>query len=101
MAVQTTGFVPVQTPAWQVSVCEQASPSLQALPFALAGLEQGPLAGSQTPASWHWSRATQTTGVPLTQLPAWQVSFCEQTSPTEHSAPSPHDALSHIALGLA
>src|SRR5207247_10941768 len=33
-AVQTTGFVPVQLPPWQLSVCVQASPSSQAIPFA-------------------------------------------------------------------
>ena len=48
-----TGFAPTQAPASQVSVWVQASPSLQAVPFGLAGLEQMPLAGSQMPASWH------------------------------------------------
>src|SRR3989442_12081066 len=32
-AVQTTGFEPVQGPFWQLSVCVQALPSLQAVPF--------------------------------------------------------------------
>src|SRR5438477_290205 len=45
-AAQTTGFVPVQLPPWQVSACVQASPSLQAVPSGLAGFEQTPLAGS-------------------------------------------------------
>jgi hypothetical protein len=31
--VQVTGFVPLQTPAWQVSVCVQALPSLQVEPL--------------------------------------------------------------------
>jgi len=51
--VQRTGFAPMQLPAWQVSLCVQESPSAQALPSALFGLEQVPFAGSQTPASWH------------------------------------------------
>src|SRR2546425_1172573 len=38
--MQTTGFEPVQTPAWQVSVCVQALPSLQAVPSAAGGFEQ-------------------------------------------------------------
>src|SRR5205823_7751380 len=37
-AVHTTGFVPRQAPAVQVSVCVQALPSLQGAPSALAGL---------------------------------------------------------------
>jgi hypothetical protein len=32
-AAQTTRFAPVQAPAWQVSVCVQASPSLHVVPF--------------------------------------------------------------------
>src|SRR5437763_12702234 len=77
-ALQTTGLAPVQVPAWQVSVCVQAFPSLQAAPSALAGLEQVPLAGSQVPATWHWSRGVETTGFVPTQAPAWQVSLCVQ-----------------------
>jgi hypothetical protein len=34
LAVQTTGLDPVQTPAWQVSVCVQGLLSLQAVLFA-------------------------------------------------------------------
>src|SRR3989442_5426961 len=54
-AVQTTWLLPVHTPLWQVSVCVQALPSLQALPLAFAGFEHVPVAGSQVPAVWHWS----------------------------------------------
>ena len=52
-AEQTTGFAPVQAPAWQVSLCVQALPSLQALPLVLAGLEQVPFVGLHVPVSWH------------------------------------------------
>jgi len=38
-AVQTTGFIPVQTPPWHVSVGVHAFPSLQPVPFAAVGLE--------------------------------------------------------------
>src|SRR5437773_230846 len=48
-AEQTTGLEPVQAPAWQVSLCVQALPSLQDTPSEAAGFEQTPLAGSQTP----------------------------------------------------
>jgi len=51
--VQLTGFDPVQSPAWQVSVWVQALPSLQAVPSGFAGFEQMPLAGLQVPATWH------------------------------------------------
>ena len=50
---QTTGFAPVQLPAWQVSAWVQAFESLQPVPLALAGFEHAPVAGSQVPASWH------------------------------------------------
>ena len=52
-AVQTTGLFPLQTPDWQVSTWVQASPSSHGVPFRLAGSEQAPVAGSQTPVSWH------------------------------------------------
>ncbi|HSD10389.1 MAG TPA: hypothetical protein VLF14_05375, partial [Candidatus Binatia bacterium] len=51
LAVQTTEFEPVQAPLWQVSVCVQASPSLQEAPSALAGLEHAPVVESHVPAS--------------------------------------------------
>ena len=53
LAVQTTGFAPVQVPAWQVVVCVQALPSLQAVPLGAFGFEQTPVAGLQVPATWH------------------------------------------------
>src|SRR5205807_2018129 len=87
-AVQMTGLAPMQLPAWQVSVCVQASPSEQALPSALSGLEQVPFAGSQTPAAWHWSRAAHTTGFVPVQVPAWQVSVWVQASPSVQALPS-------------
>src|SRR5947207_731343 len=87
-AVQTTGFAPTQLPAWQESLWVQASPSVQAAPSALLGLEQVPLAGSQTPATWHWSSAVQTTGFAPTQAPAWQESVWVQASPSVQAGPS-------------
>jgi hypothetical protein len=51
--VQTTGFAPVHTPDWQVSVCVQPLPSLQEVSFAAAGLEHVPVDGSHVPATWH------------------------------------------------
>src|SRR5262245_9892048 len=97
-AVQTTGLAPAQAPASQVSVWVQASPSVQAVPFGLSGLEQMPLAGSQTPASWHWSRAVQTTGVAPTQSPASQVSVWVQASPSVQALPLAFSGLEQMPL---
>src|SRR2546422_759462 len=93
-----TAFVPRQAPAWQVSVWVQASPSVQAVPFGLSGLEQRPFAGSQTPASWHWSRAVQTTGLAPTQAPAWQVSVWVQASPSLQALPFTLSGLEQVPL---
>src|SRR5205809_6576997 len=88
----------MQLPAWQVSVCVQASPSAQALPSALSGLEQAPLAGSQTPATWHWSSAVQTTGFAPMQTPAWQVSVWVQASPSAQARPAALAGLEQVPL---
>src|SRR5437867_3398627 len=86
-AVQTTGLAPTQLPFWQVSVCVQALPSLQAVPLVLfVGAEHMPVAGLQVPGSWHWS-AVQTTGLAPTQLPFWQVSVCVQALPSLQAVP--------------
>src|SRR5689334_11114347 len=62
LAVQITGSLPTQAPAWQESLRVQADPSLHAVPSATAGFEHAPVVGSQVPAAWHWSLALQTTG---------------------------------------
>jgi hypothetical protein len=50
-------------------------PSSQAVPLALIGLEQIPVAGAHIPAVWHWSRAVHTTfDGAFPQAPPWQVS---------------------------
>jgi len=72
-AGQTSGFKPVQMPAWQVSLCVQALLSLQVVPSEAAGLLQVPLVRSQVPAVWQASDAVQVTAVPA-QVPAVQVS---------------------------
>src|SRR4029077_4295791 len=64
LAVHVTGFEPVHAPAWQLSVCVQAFPSLQGLPFAATGFEHVPLLGLHVPRVWHWSLAVHVTGVP-------------------------------------
>jgi hypothetical protein len=51
LAVQVTGFDPTHAPVSHWSVCVQAFPSLQVVPFAAAGLEQVPVLGLQVPAT--------------------------------------------------
>src|SRR5262249_38261528 len=97
-AVQTTGLVPTQVPAWQVSVWVQASPSLQAAPLALTGLEQVPLAGLQTPASWHWSEAVQATGFVPVQTPASHTSVWVQALPSVQAVPFGFDRLEQVPV---
>jgi hypothetical protein len=73
VAAQVTGFAPLQTPAWQVSVWVQELPSLHAVPFAAVGFVQAPVLGLHVPATWHWSCAVQVTGFEPVQAPFWQV----------------------------
>jgi len=51
LAVQVTGLAPVQVPAWHVSLCVQALPSLQPEPSFLVGFEHVPLVASHVPAT--------------------------------------------------
>src|SRR5207253_2519116 len=88
-AVQVTGLAPPQTPAMQASVCVHEFPSSQAVPSALAGLEQTPVVGSHVPASWHWSAAVQVTGLVPLHSPVRQASVCVHASPSSQGAPSP------------
>src|SRR5262245_8848244 len=88
LAEQTTGLAPVQAPVLQVSVWVQALPSLQVEPSALGGSEQRPVPVSQTPMSWHWSLAEQTTGLAPVQAPVWQVSVWVQALPSLQVEPS-------------
>ena len=94
-AAHVTGLVPVQTPAWHVSVWVQAFPSPQLVPFAFCGLEHAPVAGLQTPASWHWSLAVQDTGFPPVQTPAWHVSVWVHALPSPQLVPSALAGLEH------
>jgi hypothetical protein len=88
LAVQVTGFAPAQMPAWQESTCVHALPSLQLVPLGAAGFEHAPLVGSQTPAAWHWSLATQTVGFDPVQAPLWQESVPVHALPSLHDVPS-------------
>ncbi|MFN8593879.1 MAG: hypothetical protein U0031_20655 [Thermomicrobiales bacterium] len=76
-----------QTPPRQTSPLVHGLPSSQEVPSAFAGFVQAPVLGLQTPASWHWSEAVQSTGSPPTQVPFWQVSDRVQASPSSQEAP--------------
>jgi hypothetical protein len=47
------------------------------------------------PATWHWSDAEQTTGLPPVQTPPWQVSLCVQTLPSVQVVPFAAVGLEH------
>jgi hypothetical protein len=95
LAVQVTGLEPTHAPPRQASICEQALPSLQTVPSIAAGFEHAPVAGSQAPAKWHWSLATQMTGVVPTHVPATQASICEQALKSLHAVPSAAAGFEH------
>jgi hypothetical protein len=87
LAVHVTGFAPVHAPAWHVSVCVQALPSLHAEPFTFAGFEHAPVAGLHVPTSWHWSLALHVTGFEPAHTPLWHVSVCVHAVPSLHAVP--------------
>jgi hypothetical protein len=84
---QSTALPAVQTPPWHVSLCVQALPSLQLVPFGLFGFEHAPVAGLHTPGMWHASPSPQSTGAPPVQTPPWHVSVCVQALPSLHPVP--------------
>jgi hypothetical protein len=95
-AVQTTGFDPVHVPFWHVSVCVQEFPSPeQAVPFALFGFVHAPVAGWQTPGSWHSSSAVHWIGFEPVQTPIWQLLAWVHGLLSLHTVPSGAEGLSH------
>jgi hypothetical protein len=87
LARHTTGFAPVQVPPWQVSVCVHALLSSHVVPLSALGFEQMPLVVSQTPTTWHWSLAWQTTGFAPEHAPSTQVSVCVHALPSLQVVP--------------
>jgi hypothetical protein len=86
--MQTTGFTPVQTPVWHVSVCVHAFPSSQVEPSALGFGAQAPVVGLQAPTLQSSVSPLQSLGVPFWHVPALrsQVSIPSQSLPLSHSA---------------
>ena len=73
-------------------------PSLHAVPSALFGLLQTPVAGAHVPAEWHWSLAVHVTGLAPVQVPAWQVSVCVHPLPSLHAVPLAALGLVHVPV---
>ena len=73
LAVQVTGWEPVQVPAVQAYAWKQVSEPVQLVPSATAGLEHEPEMGSHVPAAWHWSLAVHTTGLDPLHTPLVHV----------------------------
>jgi hypothetical protein len=86
-AVQVTGLLPWQTPAWQVSVCVQPLPSEQAVLLGFCGLEHTPVLGLHVPGLWHCDRAVQITGFPPVHDPLLHVSLCVHALPSSQALP--------------
>ena len=86
-AAHVTGFDPVHTPAWQVSVCVQALPSLQAVPLARSGSSTpGGRVARPGRVALVGRRAGRRGSAPV-QTPAWHVSVWVQALPSLHAVP--------------
>src|SRR5438309_11170764 len=60
---------PTQLPSLQASFRVQGLLSVHSVPSGFAGFEHVALAGSQVPATWHWSAAGQVTGLLPVHIP--------------------------------
>jgi hypothetical protein len=87
-ALQVFGLLPWQTPEWHVSVCVQAFPSLQAVPFATGVDTQSPVRTSQLP--------------PVKQAPEPAQNFCDPPhTPPKQASPTVQRLLSLQAVPFA
>src|SRR5712691_9770540 len=98
LAVQVTGLVPTHCPDSHLSLCVQAFPSLQVVPSGFGGLLHVPVVGSHVPASWHWSRAMQVTGLVPMHCPDPHLSVCVQAFPSLQVVPSGFAGLLHAPV---
>ena len=85
MAVHDGVTPPWHAPPWQVSPWVHGFWSSHAVPSTCGGFEQVPVAGSQAPATWHWSIGVHSGW--LKHFSTWQSD--EQPSP-ETVFPSSH-----------
>jgi len=81
----------LQTPATHV-------PTEQGLPSGFSGFEQVPVAGSHSPAVWHWSLALQAIGLLPVHTPAWQESLCVHLLASSQGDPSAAAGLEHTPV---
>ena len=93
-------WMPPHLPALHVSACVQVSPSLQAVPSGLAGLEHCPVFSSQVPARWQLSCAVHATRLAGVQVPPLQVSPLVQGLPSLHGMPSALIGLVQLPLAV-
>ncbi len=77
----------MHAPAWHVSACVHAFPSLHVVPLVAVGFEHVPVVGLHDPATWHWSCAVHTTGLDPVQTPAWQAYVCSHLFVPGHDVP--------------
>ena len=89
---------PPHTPLLHTSPPVHALPSLHGVLSGLLGLLQSPVAGSQVPASWHWSLAVHVTGLAPLHTPAWQLSVLVQALLSLHAEPSLLAGLLHLPV---
>ena len=92
---------PVHTPAWHVSFCVHAFPSLQLVPLAAVGFEHAPVLGLHVPATWHASLAAHVTGFEPVHTPDWQESLWVHAFPSLQLVPFGAVGFEHApVLGL-
>jgi hypothetical protein len=96
--VQTTGLPPAHTPARQLSLRVQALPSLHVVPSVTGGFEHTPVCVLHVPATWHWSCAVHTTGLPPWHAPTRQLSVRVQALASSHVVPSVAGGFEHVPV---
>jgi hypothetical protein len=67
------------------------------VPSGAVGVEHVPVLGLHVPGRWHWSKAVQTTGVPV-QVPAWHVSPVVHALPSMHGVPLARAGFEHVPV---
>jgi hypothetical protein len=78
-AVQVTGFDPTQAPAWQVSVCVHALPSLHAVPLLTGVCVQAPAEQASAVQGLPSSQEPGHEGLPTRDPnPSWQVTVAPE-----------------------
>jgi len=100
LAAHVTGLPPVHVPAWHVSLCVHAFPSLHDVPFAATGFEHAPVAVLHVPATWHASLAAHVTGLPPVHVPLWHVSLCVHAFPSLHDVPFAATGFEHAPVAV-